>query len=62
MNKFIFELGQTVELASGEAGEIIARGEYLHAENTYRLRYKAVDGRMVESWWDESALQLKSAT
>lgn len=58
MNKqFKFELGNAVAIAaSGEQGEVIGRAEYTHAERTYLLRYKAADGRAVESWWSESAI------
>lgn len=55
--KFKFELGQDVTItASGEKGIVIGRAEYLHCENTNYIRYKAADGRAVESWWTDSAL------
>lgn len=55
---FIFELKQTVEIkASGETGEVIARAQYSTSEDCYLLRYKCADGRAVESWWTQSALQ-----
>lgn len=54
---FRFELGQVVALvASGETGHVIARAEYTNAYNSYLVRYKAADGRQVESWWSEDAL------
>lgn len=57
MNEFKFGLGQTVSItASLESGEVIARAEYATSENSYLVRYKAADGRAVESWWGESAL------
>lgn len=57
-SSFAFELGQPARIsASHEAGNIIARSEALHGENQYLLRYKANDGRAVEAWWAESALQ-----
>ena len=53
-----FTLGQNVSIsASGEAGQVIARAEYLAANNNYLVRYKAADGRAVEEWWTEEALQ-----
>ncbi len=48
---------QTKIIASGETGEIIGRAEYTSSENTYLLRYKAADGRAVENWWNESAIE-----
>ena len=58
MNQFKFALGQQVSIAaSGESGDVIARAEYATSENSYLLRYRAGDGRAVEAWWSESALQ-----
>jgi hypothetical protein len=58
MNGFTFSMNQTVKIsASGETGSIIARAEYAVGGNSYLLRYKAADGRAVESWWNESALE-----
>lgn len=55
---FIFDLKSTVKItASGEAGEVIGRAEYTDSETSYYIRYKAADGRAVESWWNESALE-----
>ena len=55
---FKHELGDDVAIAaSGESGEVIGRAEYPTGENQYWLRYKAADGRAVESWWSESALK-----
>lgn len=53
-----FELKQNVEItASGESGEIIGRAEYAYnIEPSYLLRYKCADGRAVETWWAESAI------
>lgn len=54
---FKYELGQQVRIAcTEETGEVIARAQYLASENSYFLRYRAADGRAVESWWGESAL------
>lgn len=54
-----FELGEQVELFSGETGQVIGRAEYSYAENLYQIRYKAADGRAVENWWHEFALSRK---
>lgn len=55
--KFKFELKQKVNVTvSGESGEVIGRAEYANAEPSYLIRYKAADGRAVESWWTEQAL------
>lgn len=57
MNKWKFELGEEVEIeCSGEVGHVIARAEYLADEDRYLVRYKAGDGRAVESWWAARAL------
>lgn len=58
MDKFQFNLNQPVTIAaSGEQGTVIGRAEYTTSENSYLIRYKAGDGRAVDSWWGESALQ-----
>lgn len=50
-------LGQPVLIdCSNEEGKVIARAEYLNAEPQALIRYKAGDGRAVESWWSYSAL------
>lgn len=55
---FKFELGSKVKItASDEVGDVIGRAEYSAASNTYLIRYKAGDGRAVESWWNEDALE-----
>lgn len=54
---FKYPLGSTARLTqSGERGTIIARAEYLHADDCYYLRYTAADGCLLESWWGESAI------
>ena len=61
--KFKHALGASVWIAvSGETGEVIGRAEYATAENNYYVRYKSADGRAVEAWWPESALNPASAT
>jgi hypothetical protein len=52
-----FNIHQQVAITcSGEVGTIIGRSEHANAENQYLVRYKAADGRAVESWWAQSAL------
>lgn len=54
---FKFNLGQSVVIeCSGETGQVVGRAEYLSGEQSYQVRYKAADGRAVETWWNESAL------
>jgi hypothetical protein len=43
--------------ASGEQGVVIGRAEYTNADPSYYCRYKAADGRAVEGWWAEDALE-----
>lgn len=59
MEEFKFGLGEAVKISySAEVAEIIGRAEYSNSCNKYLLRYKAADGRAVEAWWDEDALEL----
>lgn len=56
-DEFQYFMYQEVRLvASEERGKIIGRAEFAASENTYLVRYKAGDGRQVESWWGESAI------
>jgi hypothetical protein len=59
MKLWKFELMQVVKIAqSGESGSIIGRAEYSATPlKTYLIRYKSGDGRAVESWWTEDALE-----
>ena len=58
MNLLKFNLGQEVIItASEETGKVIARAEYCNCAPTYRIRYKQADGKAVEMWWDEDALE-----
>jgi hypothetical protein len=60
---FMFNLGERVHIAvSGEAGEIIGRAQYFMGEDAYLLRYKAADGRAVEQWWNEQAIEARFPT
>lgn len=55
---FKFELNQQVRIsASAENGEVIARAEFAYNEDQYLVRYMGGDGRAVEAWWGESALE-----
>ncbi len=54
-----FEMQQAVKLVgSSETGKIIGRAEFLTTERSYLVRYMAGDGRQVEVWWAESALEV----
>lgn len=58
MHSFKFDLKQVVKISeSGETGTVIGRAEYDLGEDSYLIRYKAADGRAVESWWRDSALE-----
>lgn len=53
-----YEIGDSAKLSkSGETGDVIARAEYEASENSYLIRYMAADGRQVEAWWGESAIE-----
>lgn len=55
---FKFRLREPVALStSHEKGIVIGRADYDFAEPTYLVRYTAADGRCVEVWWTESAVQ-----
>jgi hypothetical protein len=55
---FKFALGEPVAISvSGERGKVIARAEYLNADNQYLVHYQAADGRAVEAWWSEEAIE-----
>lgn len=57
MLDFKFQIAQIVNIpASGESGEVIGQAHFAHAEDSYLVRYRAADGRAVESWWTEGAL------
>lgn len=55
---FRFELQQRVAITeSDEQGAVIGRADYACAENQFLIRYQAADGRAVEAWWADSALE-----
>lgn len=54
---FKFDLDAAVAIeVSGERGKIVARAEYVNGDPQYLVRYKAADGRAIESWWVQDAL------
>lgn len=54
---FKFAIGQRLAIVcSGEIGEAIGRAEYPESPPSYLLRHRAADGRAVEAWWTQSAL------
>jgi hypothetical protein len=58
---FKYKIGDAVQLkGSSEHGEIIGRANFEHQDNTYLVRYRAGDGRLVETWWTDEALETKS--
>jgi hypothetical protein len=57
-SEFAFGLLAKVRLiVSGETGMVIGRAEYTEADDSYLLRYKSADGRAVEQWWTENAIE-----
>lgn len=55
---FKYENSDSVKItASEEAGIVIARADYECCDNQYLIRYKAGDGRAVEQWWTETAIE-----
>ena len=62
MQKLHHNLGDTVKLKmSDEHGEVIGIAIYDHTETNYYVRYKAADGRQVQDWWGESAIETHTA-
>jgi hypothetical protein len=58
VSNFKLGLGSKVRIeVSGEEGTVEGRAEYRSIENQYYVRYKAGDGRAVEAWWSESAIE-----
>lgn len=57
MSKPLPDLGTDATITcSGESGRVIGVANYETSEPQALLRYKAADGRAVESWWNVSAL------
>lgn len=56
---FAFRLGDRVKLAgSNETGDIIGQARYTYSNPSYLVRYVAADGRLVEAWWNEDAIEV----
>lgn len=52
---FKFQLNQVVEIGiSGEVGHVQGRARYSGHIKSYRVHYKAADGRAQEKWFDEA--------
>jgi len=61
MGGWKFELNASVRITtSGELGIVIGRAEFAADETSYKVRYCAADGRAVEAWWGESALEIET--
>lgn len=45
-------------ICSGETGQIIGRAEYTGSGPQVLLRYRAADGRAVETWWNLDAVEV----
>lgn len=59
---FKFELGDHVQITgSPENGTVIARSDSSEMVDQYEVRYLAGDGRMIETWWSGTALNLSDA-
>lgn len=55
---FAFELNTQVCITcSGEQGTVIARSESVRSNDQYLLRYQNAEGRAVEEWWSEDAIE-----
>lgn len=55
---FNFKLEDKVKLSeSNEGGKIIGRAQYTYAIPAYLVRYVGGDGRQVENWISEDALE-----
>ncbi len=53
-----FALGAKVTIGvSGESGTVVGIAFYVATQTSYLVRYRAGDGRAVEAWWNESALE-----
>lgn len=60
-NNAVIALGdQVVIKVSGETGQVIGRAQYMTSEPSNLVRYKSADGRAVEAWWPDSAVEKKA--
>lgn len=58
LRSLAFSHHQRVRLVeSGETGTVIGRADFVSAQNSYLIRYRAADGRQVEDWWGEDAIE-----
>lgn len=57
MGPFKFDLGEGVKINGNETGKVTGRAEYMHSEPSYYVLYVAGDGRSIQAWWGESALE-----
>ena len=58
MPEFKFRMHQPVRLPiSGEQGVVIGQAHFCNADDQFFVRYKSGDGRCVESWWCQDALE-----
>lgn len=56
--KFAFALGDHVNLSlSHEEGIVIGRAEYTNIPPQYFVRYVAADGRQVQDWFCDDAIE-----
>lgn len=61
MAKHILKLGDDVRIiCSGETGQVVGRAEYTNANPQCFVRYMAADGRAVEQWWNDDALEMSA--
>lgn len=51
-------IGASVRITcSGEEGQVVGFAQYSDAGDQVLIRYKAADGRAVQSWWDLLAVE-----
>lgn len=61
MTKTKYSLGQQVSLSlSKESGDVIGIAQYINSqEPLYLIRYVDANGCQIESWWAESAVEIR---
>lgn len=58
MNGFLFAMGSRVRIVeSGEVGTVVGIAEFDSADPQFLLRYRSADGRAVQAWWTQNALE-----
>lgn len=50
---------QVIITCSSEHGTVVGIARYMSGNTDYLIRYRAMDGRAVEQWWSESAIEPK---